>query len=230
MGALRNATSSITSARTPPEPTITTGPNTGSRRTPRMHSTPLTIGATSVPRISALAWNAAARATSVSCSAAAFSGATSSATPPDSVLCAMSGDRTFIATGAPIAPAICAASSELRATAHPPPGCPRTREVPTPRARRAGHRCMEFPVNAQPIPGLYPGRAPDLPVHGPEPKRYAPYARCLRTPARSAPRRVRSPRRSRPSTMKIGRSGCAFPGGGRGRRGRPSPPNSTDAT
>ena len=53
-GAVCTATSSMISAKMPPSPTITTGPNTGSVVVPRMSSAmPFAIGATSTPSIAA---------------------------------------------------------------------------------------------------------------------------------------------------------------------------------
>ena len=109
-GAWRKVTSLITSTSTPPMPAITTGPNTGSWLTPSTNSaSPGIIFCTMMPSMRAsgtlrftLAWIA------VQASRTAASSARPSFTPRTSVLCRMSGDSIFIATGQPSA---CAAST-----------------------------------------------------------------------------------------------------------------------
>ena len=88
IGARATATSSRTSARIPPSPTRTAGPNTASRRAPTMSSTPGgAIGWTRTPRTVAPAAGPAASTASVALRIASAS-VRPSRTPPMSDLCA----------------------------------------------------------------------------------------------------------------------------------------------
>ena len=97
-GAGRNTTSAIASARIPPRPSMTVGPNCGSRTTPAMNSRlPAIIGA-----IRTLT-SPSACSTRLRSSAAAASTATRSArrnlTNPRSVLCAIVSPLSLATTG-----------------------------------------------------------------------------------------------------------------------------------
>ncbi|MNC88358.1 hypothetical protein D3C83_41630 [compost metagenome] len=100
MGQMRKATSAITSTKMPPRPTITIGPNWGSRRPPITISWP--GGAISSSRKPSM------RACAIpgSCIIARIASSTSCAlfsptfTPPASLLCRISGEMIFSASGA----------------------------------------------------------------------------------------------------------------------------------
>ena len=100
-GAGRNATSAIASASTPPTPSMTIGPNCGSRIIPTMNSrAPETIGATR-SETSPSSGRAAASSSSAAIRTAASS-LTPSLTNPRSVLCAIASPFNLMATGPPI--------------------------------------------------------------------------------------------------------------------------------
>src|SRR5579885_1885702 len=103
-GTGAKATSFSTSTWMPPSPTISIGPKSASRVTPRMISVPRRAMAwTSTPSIRAPGFAAAARA---------------------SVLCRMSGDCTLSATAPPILAAAATASSSLAANSSGGSGTP----------------------------------------------------------------------------------------------------------
>ena len=116
-GAARKVTSFRASTKRPPSPNMTIGPNTGSRCTPRIVSTPpVTIGATRHPSIAASGRAARPAATiSPNAASAPARSATPSRTPPTSLLCAMSADSTLRTTGKPSAAAASPASAAVRA-------------------------------------------------------------------------------------------------------------------
>lgn len=99
-GASRTATSSMASAKTPPTPTITAGPNCGSRITPAMSSRfPDTMGAIRIDTSPS-----SGRAAASSSLAAVYTAAVSARprrTRPRSVLWAMVSPHSFAATGKP---------------------------------------------------------------------------------------------------------------------------------
>ena len=113
-GGTAKARSCSRSVMTPPRPTITTGPNSGSAASPTIASTPGgAIGWITAPPI----W-APSRACIVSYAArTASESASPSATPPTSDLCTTSPDRALRTTGNPTASAAaaaCAAVAEPR--------------------------------------------------------------------------------------------------------------------
>ena len=102
-GSRRTAVSRKASTHTPPRPTATTMPQSGSRAVPTKSSMPASrIGVTSTPsrRACGAAWRTAV---SISCHACATcaSPRSRSRTPPMSVLCVMSGEAIFSATRPP---------------------------------------------------------------------------------------------------------------------------------
>ena len=101
-GGTRKVTSRSTSTNTPPSPTITTGPNSGSCETPTTVSTPpLTVSHTSTPSTRAR-FPPARRALRMSSSCTVRTSRadpTPTRTRPRSLLCVRSGDDTFITTG-----------------------------------------------------------------------------------------------------------------------------------
>ncbi|MDT4845795.1 hypothetical protein FQZ97_797930 [compost metagenome] len=118
IGSARSDTSRSVSTWMPPRPNISTGPNTGSRCTPAMHSTPpVSMRATSAPssRASGRAVSARSRVRSKAARACAAP-RSPSATPPTSDLCGMSALTIFTTTASPSASAADAASSALRTT------------------------------------------------------------------------------------------------------------------
>ena len=97
-GASRMATSSSTSARTPPRPTTTHGPNDGSRRRPTISSSPASaIGSRSRPRASTPWWRAI-RNRSSAAARISSSPASPRRTRPRSVLCGRSTASIFSTT------------------------------------------------------------------------------------------------------------------------------------
>ena len=102
IGSGRSATSCSTSTHTPPRPTAITGPHCGSRVQPTNSSNPpLRIGATSTPSTRAPVGATAMMRRNASATAASPS--RFSATPPMSLLCAMSSEAIFSTTRPPIA-------------------------------------------------------------------------------------------------------------------------------
>ncbi len=116
-GARRNVTSFVTSTSTPPNPNATTLPKLGSVTAPTMTSRPAAICCTWMPSIRALRLYFLALAVIVAnpfVTSPAEPRPTS--TPPASVLCRMSGETIFSATGKPMRRASFAASAALFAT------------------------------------------------------------------------------------------------------------------
>ena len=109
------------------------------------------------------------------------------------------------ASGAPIILATPAASAALRATCAGPTGTPHDARSRSPRTRRAGRRCSALPADAERRPHSRSDPpslrllAQNPPRSARGPRLHVPHVPDLRTPARPAPRRMRSPRRSRPS-------------------------------
>ena len=103
-GGTRMATSSNTSTITPPRPNATAGPNSSSRLTPTIVSTPLgAVSQTSTPSTCApFASRAMVRMKSSQHSRTAAGPSTPRRTSPRSDLWAMSGESIFMTTGAPI--------------------------------------------------------------------------------------------------------------------------------
>ena len=100
IGQMRNETSASTSTKTPPSPTITSGPNCGSFRPPITTSCPAgAISSSRKPSMRALsiAGSFIIARTDSSTSPAFLS---PTLTPPASLLCRMSGETTFSAKGA----------------------------------------------------------------------------------------------------------------------------------
>ena len=112
IGTGRNTTSATASANTPPTPSITFGPNCGSRTMPAISSRlPLTIGATStVTAPSAEVAFASRSAAADSTDAASVS---RRRTSPRSVLWAIASPHSLATTGKPIAVAAAAASAAV---------------------------------------------------------------------------------------------------------------------
>ena len=118
-GARRVAVSPRISTKIPPKPSMTSGPNCGSRTIPSNSSavSPTAIGCTRTPSSRASGRVRAIRASIASVALAAASGESSpSTTPPTSVLCVMSGETILIATGAPSDRVTSAASAGERAS------------------------------------------------------------------------------------------------------------------
>ncbi len=122
-GTSRSTTSATASARTPPTPSMTVGPNWGSSDRPAISSrVPDTMGATSTPTSPSAGVAAASRA--VAASSTAPASRRLRRTRPRSVLCAMRSPHSFATTGYPSSVAAAAASAAVATIRSPSTGMP----------------------------------------------------------------------------------------------------------